>query len=395
MDSVLVINCGSSSAKLALYPAVDAEQPVLTAVAERLASEDGSRIKFKGAINLQVELGDKASHRQAIEAFLEHAKEHIGNLRGIGHRVVHGGEHFKKSTLVTPEVIEQLRPLNELAPLHNPANLQGVELCVELFAGVPNVVVFDTSFHQSLPEKVYRYATPSEWYENYGVRRYGFHGISYSYLTQATAQRLNKPVNEVNLLIAHLGNGCSATAVLNGESIDCSMGLTPLEGLVMGTRCGDIDPGLIEHLMRTSDLTFEEIMQQLNRNSGLKGLSGIGNDMRTLLEAEAAGNDNAKLAIEVFCFRVARHFAALSASLTELDAVVFSGGIGEYAVSVRERILANWKFMKFAIDPALNEQHGDEQGRITTADSPFLALVVPTDEERLIALDTYQLTETL
>ena len=394
MDSVLVINCGSSSAKLALYPSANAEKPVLTALAERLASENGSSIKFKGAISQHIELGDKASHRQAIEAFLEHAQEHIGNLRGIGHRVVHGGEFFKTSTLVTPEVIENLRPLNELAPLHNPAHLQGIELCLELFAGIPQVVVFDTSFHQTLPEKVYRYATPHEWYEKYGVRRYGFHGISYSYLTQATAKRLNKPVDSVNLLIAHLGNGCSATAVHNGQSIDCSMGLTPLEGLVMGTRCGDIDPGLIEHLLRTSPLTFEEIMQQLNRNSGLKGLSGLGNDMRTLLEAEANGNLQAKVAIEVFCFRVARTFAALSASLPSLDAVVFSAGIGEYAVSIRERILANWTFMKFSVDPELNAQHGDEQGRITTADSP-LALVVPTDEERLIALDTYQLTETL
>lgn len=390
MDSVLVINCGSSSAKLALYSSPTATSPILTALAERLVVEAGSSIKLKGAINEQIALGDQASHRHAIEAFLEQAGDLAKNIKGIGHRVVHGGERFKHSTRLTPQDIEDLRPLSDLAPLHNPANLQGLELCQELFNGIPQVAVFDTSFHQSIPPHTYMYATPYEWYGKYGVRRYGFHGISYQYVSAAAAERLNKPLTQTNLLIAHLGNGCSAAAIHNGHSVDCTMGLTPLEGLVMGTRTGDIDPGLIDHMLRTSDFSFAQIMHILNRQSGLKGLSGLSNDMRTLLEAEAAGDARAKLTIEIFCFRVARHFAALSASLPSLDAVVFTGGIGENAAAIRARILAHWQFMHFQIDPALNAENGDKQGLITAPNSP-VAIVVPTDEERLIAQDTYRL----
>lgn len=394
MNAVLVINCGSSSAKLALYDSPNAEKPILTALAERLVVEKNSTIKLKGAVNELIALGDHANHRQAIEAFIQHAGERINHLSGIGHRVVHGGEAFKHSTLLTTDSIEQLKPLSALAPLHNPANIQGLELCQELFSNVPQVAVFDTSFHQTIPETTYLYATPLNWYQDYGVRRYGFHGISYRYVLAETAKRLNKPVEDIQVVIAHLGNGCSASAIRNGASVDCTMGLTPLEGLVMGTRTGDIDPGLIEHMLRSSDLSFEEIMHQLNRQSGLKGLSGLGNDMRTLLEAEAQGNQRAKLAIDIFCFRAARQFAALSTSLSHLDAVVFTGGIGENAAPVRERILAQWQIMQFGLDPELNQANGNSQGRITLPNSP-LALVVPTDEERLIALDTYQLTGNL
>lgn len=394
MTSVLVINCGSSSAKLALYDSPTASQPILTALAEHLVIEEGSSIKLKGAINQVIELGDHASHRAAIEAFTEQAGSLMNNLIGIGHRVVHGGEVYKHSTLLTTTDIEKLRPLSALAPLHNPANLQGIELCQELFAGIPQVAVFDTSFHQSIPETTYLYATPYEWYEDHGVRRYGFHGISYRYVLAETAKRLSKSVEDTQVVIAHLGNGCSASAVRNGKSVDCTMGLTPLEGLVMGTRTGDIDPGLIEHMLRSSDLTFEQVMDSLNRKSGLKGISGVSNDMRTLLEAEEKGDARAKLAIDIFCFRAARQFAALSTSLECLDAIVFTGGIGENAVAIRERILQQWQIMQFKLDSQLNQNNGDYQGRITTKDSP-LALVVPTDEERLIALDTYHLTGNL
>lgn len=394
MTSVLVINCGSSSAKLALYDSPTASQPILTALAERLVIEEGSSIKLKGAINQIIKLGDHASHRAAIEAFTQHAGGLMNNLIGIGHRVVHGGEVYKHSTLLSSTDIEKLHPLSALAPLHNPANLQGIELCQELFAGIPQVAVFDTSFHQSIPETTYLYATPYEWYEDHGVRRYGFHGISYRYVLAETAKRLSKPIEDTQVVIAHLGNGCSASAIRNGKSVDCTMGLTPLEGLVMGTRTGDIDPGLIEHMLRSSGLSFEQIMDSLNRKSGLKGISGVSNDMRTLLEAEEKGDARAKLAIDIFCFRAARQFAALSTSLERLDAVVFTGGIGENAVAIRERILQQWQIMQFELDPQLNQNNGDYQGRITTKDSP-LALVVPTDEERLIALDTYHLTGNL
>lgn len=392
MGSVLVINCGSSSAKLALYASPTSLQPTLTALAERLVSEPSSSIKIKGAINSVLPLGDAATHRQAIQAFVKAAGDLIHDLQGIGHRVVHGGEVFHQSTVITKDNLETLRPLSVLAPLHNPANIQGIELCQELFPKVKQVAVFDTSFHQSIPETTYLYATPYAWYEDHGIRRYGFHGTSFRYVAAETAKRLNKPKSEVNLLIAHLGNGCSAAAVRNGQSVDTTMGLTPLEGLVMGTRTGDIDPGLIAHMLRSSDLNFEEIMHQLNRESGLKGLSGLTNDMRTLLEKEAEGHAAASTAINVFCFRMARHFSALLTSLPQLDAVVFTGGIGENAAPVRERILNYWQSMPFKLDPQLNAQQGDAQGRITTHDSP-MAMVVPTDEEGLIAIDTYQLTE--
>lgn len=392
MGSVLVINCGSSSAKLALYSSPTSLQPTLTALAERLVSEPNSSIKIKGAVNTVLALGDEASHRQAIQAFVTAAGDLLNNLQGIGHRVVHGGEVFHKSTVINKHNLENLRPISALAPLHNPANIQGIELCQELFPSVEQVAVFDTSFHQSIPETTFLYATPYSWYKDYGVRRYGFHGTSFRYVTAEAAKRLNKPKNEVNLLIAHLGNGCSAAAVRNGQSVDTTMGLTPLEGLVMGTRTGDIDPGLIEHMLRSSSFSFEEIMHKLNRESGLKGISGLTNDMRTLLEKEAEGHEAASRAIEVFCFRMARHFAALSTSLPSIDAIVFTGGIGENAAPVRERILKHWQSMPFELDATLNQQHGDVQGRITSQGSP-LALVVPTDEEGLIALDTYQLTE--
>ncbi|MFY9180053.1 MAG: acetate kinase [Venatoribacter sp.] len=390
MSSVLVINCGSSSAKLALYENPQASTPIVTALAERLINEKGSSLRIKGAINQTIALPDQATHRQAIKAFIAQTKDYLANLIGIGHRVVHGGERFHQSIRIDSTNLEQLRPLSALAPLHNPANVQGIDLCFELFPGIPQVAVFDTSFHQNIEPTTFLYGTPYSWYKDYGVRRYGFHGISYRYVAQQTADRLKQDLNKTNLVILHLGNGCSATAVRDGKSVDSSMGLTPLEGLIMGTRCGDIDPGLIEHMLRSTNMSFEEIMHNLNRNSGLKGLSGLTNDMRSLLEAEAEGHEGAKLAIDIFCFRAARNIAALATSLPRLDAVVFTGGIGENARAVRERILAAWQFMHFEIDPALNAKNGDEQGRITTIRSP-LALVVATNEELLIAQDTYQL----
>ena len=393
MDSVLVINSGSSSVKFALYTYATAAHPALTALAERL-NEPGSAIRIRGELEHQQALGEHASHRSAMQAFLQLAQPWLGNLRGVGHRVVHGGERFAHSTVIDDSNLADLASLSALAPLHNPLNVQGIELCRELFADIPQIAVFDTSFHQSIPEAAYLYGVPYDWYEQDAVRRYGFHGTSYRYVTQEAARRLHKPVGETNLLIAHLGNGCSATAVRFGQSVDSTMGLTPLEGLVMGSRCGDIDPGLIEHMQRSRGLTLEQCMHELNRNSGLKGLSGLSNDMRTLLQAEAEGNVAAKRAIDVFCFRVARSFAALSVSLADIDAVIFTGGIGEHAAGVRQRILAAWRNRNFRLDSGLNQQHGDEQGRITQQGSP-LALVVPTDEERMIALDTYQLTEAL
>ncbi|MAD45154.1 MAG: propionate/acetate kinase [Oceanospirillaceae bacterium] len=388
--SILVINCGSSSIKFGLYDKSDLKRPLLSAVAEKLGEEQPDII-YQGAINGQVMLPARADHRQAMQVFIDQAEEDLSALAGIGHRVVHGGERFHDSVLLDAETIAALKELNPLAPLHNPINMLGIELCQELFPGVPQAAVFDTSFHQSMDESVYLYGVPYDWYEQDGVRRYGFHGTSYRYITQETARLLDKPVADINLLIAHLGNGCSACAVRGGQSVDTTMGLTPMEGLVMGTRSGDIDPGLIEHMMRSRDLPMADIMKQLNRGAGLKGLSGKSNDMRTLLLAAKAGNDACQRAIDVFCFRVARQFAALSVSLPSVDAVVFTGGIGEHSGVVREKILANWPAMGFRLDDYPNRKNGSStQGRISVEDTPRV-LVVPTDEESMIAQDTLAL----
>lgn len=386
---ILVINCGSSSIKFALYAEQDLNQPVLTALAERLGDEKPDII-YQGTINGQQLLPAGADHRHAMQVFIDQAHEDVQQLNGIGHRVVHGGERFHDSTLLDDQALSELEQLNPLAPLHNPINLLGIRLCQELFPGVPQVAVFDTAFHQTLTEASYLYGVPYDWYREDGVRRYGFHGTSYRYVSAETARRLNRDPQDLNLLIAHLGNGCSACAVRAGRSADTSMGLTPLEGLVMGTRCGDIDPGLIEHIMRSRNMTLNAVMQVLNRNSGLKGLSGISNDMRTLLLSAKAGNDDARRAIEVFSFRVARQFAALSVSLPSIDAVVFTGGIGEHAAPIRQRILASWRSMNFRLDEQLNRKNGDASGRISQSGSP-LAMVVPTSEERMIAQDTLRL----
>ena len=388
-QSVLVINCGSSSIKFALYPQQEASQPTIKALAERLG-EQQPQVSVSGALEQTIKLDAEAGHKEALAAFMQVCEPHLQHLSGIGHRVVHGGEAFSQSTLLTTDVINQLEQVSDLAPLHNPVNLLGIKLCQELKPGVANVAVFDTAFHQTMPQSAYLYAVPFDWYEQAGVRRYGFHGTSYRYVAQETARRLEKPAEQLNLLIAHLGNGCSACAIAQGQSVDTTMGLTPLEGMVMGSRSGDIDPGLIEFMVHHQNKTLEQVMTDLNRSSGLKGLSQQSNDMRTLLDAENTGDEKAKRAIDVFCFRVARQLAALSTSLSSIDAVVFTGGIGEHAAVIRQRILAAWRTMQFRLDPALNEQHGDQGGRITPPGAP-LVMVVPTDEEQMIARDTYQL----
>ena len=384
--SVLVINCGSSSVKLALYSDRNHPEPTLTALAERLDS-DGSHLKIHGKVEHRVE--KPLSHRDALLLFSDLCSAQLQGLAGIGHRVVHGGEAFSASALIDEDALATLAPLSRLAPLHNPMNLMGIELSRELFPGVPNVAVFDTAFHQTLPEPAYLYGVPYSWYEEQHVRRYGFHGTSFRFITGEVADRLGKDPSELNLLIAHLGNGCSACAVLGGQSVDTTMGLTPLEGLIMGTRSGDIDPGLQAYMMREKGMSADEVVNALNRDSGLLGLSGISNDMRTLLQAEAEGQVGATRAIDTFCFRIARQLSALSTSLPSTDALIFTGGIGEHAADIRARILGFWKSLNSVLDHSLNQQHGDELGRISTGDTP-LVMVIPTNEEYMIAQDTYE-----
>tara|TARA_B110000008_G_scaffold62114_1_gene61942 strand:+ start:7741 stop:8862 length:1122 start_codon:yes stop_codon:yes gene_type:complete len=366
------------------------QQVLISGLAERLYESQPS-IHWKGQVSGEAVINDQG-HQAALDTLAGLLREWniLDSLIGIGHRIVHGGEKFSASTRLNDELITSLRTLNHLAPLHNPVNLLGIDACQKMLPDLPQVAVFDTAFHQTMPEHAYLYAVPHAWYENYGVRKYGFHGTSYRYITQACAQQLNKPEEDLNILCAHLGNGCSASAILKGKSIDTSMGLTPLDGLIMGTRCGSVDPGLIEFMMQAEDASIEEIMTALNKKSGLLGLSGCSNDMRTLLVEEASGNEKASQAINAFCYRIARELSALSASLPDIDAVVFTGGIGEHAPSIRQRIIDFWPNAKITLNDRLNQQSGDEQGIISQPDSPK-AMVIATNEELMIAQDCYEL----
>ncbi|MEH6449253.1 MAG: acetate kinase [Oleispira sp.] len=388
--NILVLNCGSSSIKFAIFD-MSQQSVLISGLAERLY-EAQPTINWSGLHKGESSITDQG-HQAALDklALLLAEWKILDSLTGIGHRVVHGGEQFSASTLLNDENIAALKNLNHLAPLHNPVNMLGIEACQKLLPQLPQVAVFDTAFHQTMPEHAYLYAVPQAWYKDYGVRKYGFHGTSYRYITEACAKLLNKPEEALNILCAHLGNGCSASAISQGKSVDTSMGLTPLDGLIMGTRCGSVDPGLIEFMMKAEDASIEEIMASLNKKSGLLGLSGgCSNDMRTLLAQEEAGNEHASQAINAFCYRIARELGALSASLASIDAVVFTGGIGEHATSIRQRIIDFWPNAQITLDADLNKQAGNEQGVISQADSPKV-MVIATNEELMIAQDCYEL----
>ncbi len=386
---ILVLNTGSSSLKAAV---VHAESGVTSwhALAERLG-ESAPLLRWTagGSAERQAELPPGAAHRQAVAELLRRLEDDgaLTDLAGVGHRVVHGAEEFSGSVRVSEAVLDTLRRCSHLAPLHNPANVLGIEAALEAFPDLPQVAVFDTAFHQGMPAHSYLYAVPYELYEEHGVRRYGFHGSSHRFVSEEAARRLGRPLSELSLITAHLGNGCSLAAIEGGRSVDSTMGMTPLEGLVMGTRSGDVDPGLHAFLHRQLGLDIDAITDLLNKRSGLLGLSGRSNDMRTLLAAEAEGDARAALAIDVFCYRLARSIGAMTAALSGLDALVFTGGIGEHAAPVRERALAHLGILGFRIDPEANAAHGAQAGRIT-AEGSRCALVIPTDEERVIAQDT-------
>ncbi|MDC0663309.1 acetate/propionate family kinase [Marinobacter sp. SS21] len=384
-DNILVVNCGSSSLKLAVF---DSDLNSLAhGLAERLNSEEASA-KARTVDQQALALPANADHHMALVTLIEHFRS-VGILKSapvaIGHRVVHGGEAFTDAALITPEVIQAIDRCSALAPLHNPVNMIGIDAARALFPDVPQVAVFDTAFHQSLPPKAFHYALPTRFYRDWGVRRYGFHGTSHQFMANEAARLLKQPTDQTSIISAHLGNGCSITAIRNGRSVDTSMGLTPLEGLVMGTRSGDIDPGLFDFLMGKG-LSTAEINRILNRESGLLGLSGATNDMRTLTERAKAGHPPSTLAIEVFCFRLARYIGAMMASLDRLDALVFTGGIGENSASVRAATLDHLALLGFKLDSAANSSHGrDNEHRIHEASSRFPVLVVPTNEELVIA----------
>lgn len=385
--AILVLNSGSSSLKFAVIEP-DSGDVVAHGIAQRLGSGEPT-LQFGS--KPERALGHGAAHAEALQAILAELKDVA--IAAVGHRVVHGGEAFSDSVLLNDAVLNQIRACSELAPLHNPANVLGIEAARRAFTELAQVAVFDTAFHQTLPRAAYLYAIPYEYYEQHQVRRYGFHGTSHGYVAGVAARIIGRPLGSLELITAHLGNGASVCAVSGGHSVDTSMGFTPLEGVVMGTRSGDVDPNLHEFLAKHAQLDLHQITDMLNKKSGLLGLSGVSNDMRTLLALRAEGNDRARLAIEVFCYRLAKSILALCAGLSRLDALVFTGGIGEHAAEVRAQTLGHLRVLGAAVDEPLNRVHGAERGgRITSEASHLLSLVIPTNEELVIARETARLT---
>ncbi len=402
--NILVLNAGSSSLKFQLV-ATD-EQRITNNSDERLARGSVDRIGSQAIVKFQS--GDRETstaypirdHRAAVDAVLRWINSPESGLPGtraidaVGHRVVHGGERFTRSVLLDEQVLRELRDTIDLAPLHNPHNLRGIEAVTEaLGPSVPQAAVFDTAFHHTLPEHAYLYAIPYQLYRRYRIRRYGFHGTSHRYVAYRYRVLNNVPRNRTKLITVHLGNGCSACAIVNGDSVDTSMGMTPLEGLVMGTRSGDIDPALIDVIASKEGLGLNEIETLLNKQSGLLGLSGLTHDMRELLAEAAENNDRrARLAIEIFCYRLRKYIGAYLAAIGGADAIVFTGGIGENAPEIRARVLNGLEWMGLQLDETENARvvQGRE-GRITKPDARLQAWVIPTDEELLIARDTARL----
>ncbi|HUT78070.1 MAG TPA: acetate/propionate family kinase [Polyangia bacterium] len=390
---VLVLNLGSSSIKYALFTG---ERRRAGGLIEKIGLP-GSRFRHRGPAGELERAQPFADHEAGLRAVFEllvspehGAIERLEQLVAVGHRTVHGGTRFTEATVVDDAVIDELRRVSVLAPLHNPLNLLGIELCRRLLPpGVPQVGVFDTAFHMTMPEHAFRYALPRDLADERMLRRFGFHGTSHKYVAETACRFLGRPANSLELVTCHLGNGASVTAVDHGRSVDTSMGLTPLEGLVMGTRCGDLDPGLLLHLLG-SGMTREEVDQLLNKRSGLLGLSGLSSDMRELETAADAGHPGALLAIQVFCYRVRKYIGAYAAAMGGIDGIVFTGGIGENAAGIRSRICQGLGFLGVELDPERNRERprGAEPLRISREDAPVAVLVVPTDEEGAIAAET-------
>ena len=393
--NVLVINCGSSSLKFQLINS-ESEAVLAKGLCERIGID--GRLTYQPAGG-EKNVSEKAmpTHTEAIQFVIDALTDadtgvvkSLDEIGAVGHRVVHGGEKFAKSVVVTPEVKAAIAECNDLAPLHNPANLIGIEACESLMPGTPQVVVFDTAFHQTMPEKAYMYGLPYEYYEKYKVRRYGFHGTSHSFVSKRVAEIVGKPYNATKTIVCHLGNGASVSAVLNGESVDTSMGLTPLEGLVMGTRSGDIDPAIMEFIAKKENLDIAGVMNVLNKKSGVEGVSGVSSDFRDLEAAAKAGNKRAELAIDVFAYRVAKYVGAYTAAMNGVDNIVFTAGIGENCALVRTKVCSYLGYLGITIDEEANGKRGEEIV-ISTPDSKVKVLVVPTNEELAIARETVAL----
>ncbi len=394
---ILVLNSGSSSIKYQLFN-MENENVLAKGIVERIGIED-SFLEHEVNGDEVVIKEDIPNHSKGISLVIDALLDDnhgvlasMDEINAVGHRVVHGGEKFADSVKITDEVVKQMEDVSDLAPLHNPPNIAGIKVCQELMPEKPQVGVFDTAFHQSMPAEAYTYALPYEYYEKYGVRRYGFHGTSHRFVAKRAAKLIDKDFNDSKIITCHLGNGASVAAVKNGKSIDTSMGLTPLEGLVMGTRCGDIDPAIVPFLQEKEDLSSKEIDNIMNKESGLLGISGISNDSRDIQEAAADGNERAQLAGDVFNYRVKKYIGAYTAAMGGVDAIVFTAGIGENAIEIREGILDGLEYLGFELDKEANDSRGKEI-EISKAGSDTRVFVIPTNEELVIARDTAEILE--
>ena len=390
---VLVINCGSSSLKFQLIDS-DTEAVICKGLCERIGI-DGSRIVYtpegRDKITIEEPMPD---HNRAIEMVIEaltnkdNGVVSLDEIGAVGHRIVHGGEKFTKSAVIDEEVIKAIEEVSDLAPLHNPANLIGIRACQKAMPGVPMVAVFDTAFHQTMPQEAYLYGLPYSYYEKYGIRRYGFHGTSHSYVSKRAAQILGRDAADLNIIVCHLGNGASVSAVKGGECVDTSMGLTPLEGLIMGTRTGDIDPSVVEFIMKKENSTVSDVTNLLNKKSGVFGLSNdLSSDFRDLEDAYVKGDEAAKRAVDTFAYRVVKYIGAYTAAMGSVDAICFTAGVGENSGFTRKLICERLAFLGATLNEEANKVRGQEQ-IISGDDSRVKLMVVPTNEELAIARDT-------
>ena len=395
--NVLVINCGSSSLKYQLIDS-DTEAVLAKGLCERIGI-DGRLVYQKAGNDKEITEASMPTHKEAIQMVLEAltnektgAIKSLAEVNAIGHRIVHGGEKFASSAIITDEMIKAVEECNDLAPLHNPANLIGIRVCSELMPNVPQVGVFDTAFHQTMHAKAYLYGLPIEYYKNYKVRRYGFHGTSHSFVSKRAVDFLGLDKDNSKVIVCHLGNGSSISAVQNGKCVDTTMGLTPLEGVVMGTRSGSIDPAIVEYIAKKENLDLAGVMNVLNKKSGLQGMSGVSSDMRDLRAAAAEGNEDAKNAIEVLCYGIAKYVGGYVAAMNGVDAIVFTAGIGENVGMIREKVCSYLGFLGVTIDAKANEAMGEEVV-ISGADSKVKVAVIPTNEELAICRDTVALVK--
>ena len=394
--NVLVINCGSSSLKFQLINS-DSEKVLAKGLCERIGIDGSLTYQPEGGEKVK---SDKAmpTHTEAIQFVIDALTDadtgvvkSLSEIGAVGHRVVHGGEKFAKSVVITDEVKATIEECNDLAPLHNPANLIGINACEKLMPGTPMVAVFDTAFHQTMPDKAYMYGLPYEYYDKYKVRRYGFHGTSHSFVSKRAAELAGKPYDQLKTIVCHLGNGASICAVENGKSVDTSMGLTPLEGLVMGTRSGDIDPAILEFIAKKEGLDIAGLMNMLNKKSGVFGLSNnLSSDFRDLEEGANSGNNEARIALEVFCYRVAKYVGSYAAAMNGVDVIAFTVGIGENSGTVRTNVAKYLGYLGIEINEEANQKRGEEI-TISTPDSKVTVMVIPTNEELAIARETVAL----